>query len=95
MILFQDAHGKIAEMAPKAPRAFLLVAASSFLMAFLFIGGRLINFIGPQNDLPLEYGTVHSLGHTLYLDFFFPFEIVVLLFLISMVGALYIARKEA
>ena len=36
---------------------------------------------------------MQTLGKALYLDFFFPFEAVILLFLIALIGALYIAKK--
>lgn len=94
IVLFQDAHEKISQFAPKSPRAFLWIAAAALVLAFLFLAIHLTGITGPKSGLPLEYGTVRSLGDTLYLDFFFPFEVVVLLFLIAVVGALYIARKE-
>jgi NADH-quinone oxidoreductase subunit J len=57
------------------------------------LGGELLHF-NPQNPhLPTDFGSVRHLGQALYVDFFFPFEGVILLFLIAVVGALYIAKK--
>jgi len=43
--------------------------------------------------VPLGFGTAQTLGKALYVDFFFPFEAVILLFLIALIGALYVARR--
>jgi NADH-quinone oxidoreductase subunit J len=41
-----------------------------------------------------DIGLVKNLGHTLFTDFAFPFEISAILFLAAMVGAVMLAKKE-
>jgi NADH-quinone oxidoreductase subunit J len=93
IILFQDAHEQIARYEAKSARPFLVIAASAFLVAVAFLGSRLVSLPPTQRTLPEGFGTVQSLGQALYLDFFFPFEAVILLFLVAVVGALYIGKK--
>lgn len=94
IILFQDAHSQIAYDEIKNPRFFLVASALVFLLSCLFLTKLLLNLPGSSGELPSDFGTVQSIGRTLYLDFFFPFEAITLLFLVAVVGALYIARKE-
>lgn len=94
MILFQDAHEQITLHAAQSYRPLLLLAATSFTLALVFVGAHLIGFDPFTDDPPQGYGTVQQLGEALYIDYFFPFEAVTLLFLIALVGSLYIAKKE-
>ncbi|MBA3722208.1 MAG: NADH-quinone oxidoreductase subunit J [Parachlamydiaceae bacterium] len=94
MVLFQDAHAQLGKFKPLSNHYFLWGTGFLFLLA-LFIWGIFLRGIIPQKEgLPENYGTVQSLGHVLYIDFFFPFEAVILLFLVAIVGSLYIAKKE-
>jgi NADH-quinone oxidoreductase subunit J len=95
IILFQDAHAQISRYKSKSWPVFLFIAASSFLLTLLFLGGRFAGLTSSQRPLPEGYGTVQSLGEKLYIDFFFPFEAVILLFLVALIGAVYIAKKES
>lgn len=92
IILFQDAHQQIDRYKPKSLSLLLWVAGGSLLLAFLELGRRLLG-IWSAEDISPKFGSVESLGQVLYIDFFFPFEAVILLFLIAVVGALYIGRK--
>lgn len=94
IVLFQDAHSQIEKNEAQSSRKFLILAAAAFLMTLIFLGRQFIGLpIGPEN-LPEGYGTVQNLGRDLYLDFFFPFEAIILLFLIALVGALYTGKRE-
>lgn len=93
MILFQDAHQQLSNFEPQSSPTLLWVAAGAFLLTLIAIGSRLIGLPTAKGELPEGYGTVQALGKALYIDFFFPFEAVILLFLIAVVGALYIAKK--
>ena len=95
IILFQDAHQQINKFKARSAPFFLFIAASSFILMLSLFGSRLFNFKQAQPAASSGFGTVESLGKALYTDFFFPFEAVVLLFLIAVVGALYIGKKEA
>lgn len=94
MILFQDAYQKIYLEPAKSSPWLLLGAGASFLIALALLTYQLTG-IGKENAiLPKNFGTAEYLGKALYIDFFFPFEAVVAIFLIASVGALYIGRKE-
>lgn len=93
IVLFQDAYQKIALLKANSLPVLLFCAVSFFLLALIFVGGKLIELIPLNDKLPHDFGTVQSLGQALYVDFFFPFEAVVLLFLVAVVGALYIGKK--
>lgn len=94
IVLFQDAHHQIELHKPRSGTFLLFLAASLFLLCLIFIMDNLIGFPLRPETLPENYGTAQGLGEALYLDFFFPFEAVILLFLIALVGALFIAKKE-
>ena len=93
VILFQDAYRQIALHAAKSSFTFIATVAVGFLITFGILGYRFINLTKSSSALPEGFGTVQSLGMSLYLDFFFPFEAVILLFLIAVVGAVYIGKK--
>lgn len=94
IILFQDAHQQIAKFEAKSSPALLIVAAFALALSLVFLGRRFIGLSPSPEQLPQDYGTVQAIGKALYLDFFFPFEAVTLLFLIAVIGSLYIAKKE-
>lgn len=94
IVLFQDAHKQIADFKAESAKALLISAAAAFLLALIFLGYRLMHIPPSEQNLPNGYGTVQSLGQALYIDFFFPFEAVILIFLIAVIGALYIGKKE-
>lgn len=95
IILFQDAHQQIHKFEAKSSPILLMAAAFAIFLASIFLGARLIGLIPAEKNIPDGFGSVQSLGKLLYVDFFLPFEAVILLFLIAVVGALYIGRKEA
>jgi NADH-quinone oxidoreductase subunit J len=93
IVLFQDAYLKIEHVKPQSPRLLLSLAAIAFVLTLIALSTKLIGF-PVKEGLPEGYGTVESLGKALYLDFFFPFEAVILIFLVALIGALYIGKKE-
>jgi NADH-quinone oxidoreductase subunit J len=93
IILFQDAHQQIVEFQPESAPILLVGAAAAFVIGLAFLGQRLIGLTPPAKGLPEGFGTAQSLGSALYVDFFFPFEAVTLLFLVAVVGAFYIGKK--
>jgi NADH-quinone oxidoreductase subunit J len=94
IVLFQDAYLKISEKAAGSLPLLIGVAAIGFGSACLAFASQIIALAYSGPALPKAYGTVEALGRTLYIDFFFPFEAVLLLFLVALVGAVYIAKKE-
>lgn len=94
IILFQDAHEQIARFKPKSAPQLIAFAAAAFVMILVFLGAQLIPRTLLRKSLAEGFGSVQGIGQALYLDFFFPFEAVILLFLVAIIGALYIAKKE-
>lgn len=93
IILFQDAHQQVARFPAKSAPLLLTVAALAFIAMLAFLGWHLL----PVTQAPLiaveGFGTVQSIGNALYIDFFFPFEAVIFIFLIAVVGALYLGKR--
>lgn len=94
IILFQDAYQRLDLWASNSSKILLGTAALSFTFALLFVGIQFLKMPSLKKNLPEKFGMVEPLGKALYIDFFFPFEAVILLFLVALVGALYIGRKE-
>lgn len=94
IVLFQDAYQQIEENKPQSTPWFLFVATATFVLAFIFIGRQLIGLTPTRGALPESFGTVQAIGHALYVDSFFPFEAVILLFLVALIGAFYVGKKE-
>jgi NADH-quinone oxidoreductase subunit J len=94
MVLFQDANEKIMQIKPKSTTALLVGGGACFLLSLLLFGKDLLHLPSESRTLTKGFGTVEALGKALYVDFFFPFEALLLLFLIASIGALYIGKKE-
>jgi NADH-quinone oxidoreductase subunit J len=94
IVLFQDAHGQLLLYPGKSVKVFILSVTFLFGAGMWMLGSHLLKL--QFSPLPLfeGFGTVEKLGNTLYIDFFFPFEAVIFLFLIALIGALYIAKKK-
>ena len=89
VVLFQDAHVTILSTPAKTNQLIASSIACAFTLFMLYFSMQHIE----RKPLTLDYGSVESLGRALYSDFFFPFEAVGLLFLVAMLGALYIGKK--
>jgi len=94
VVLFQDAYQQIDISKANSRAVFLIPTAAIFLVAMLAYGWEFVHLPMLHIELPTNFGSIEGLARTLYIDFFFPFEIVILIFLISLVGALYIGKKE-
>jgi NADH-quinone oxidoreductase subunit J len=94
IVLFQDAHQQIVNLKSKSTPFLLIIAASAFVISLGIIGSGLLGLPQGNAEVHNDFGTVESLGRAIYVDFFFPFEAVILLFLVAVVGALYIGKKE-
>lgn len=95
IVLFQDAYVKISEKGPGSAGLLTGIASIGFAIAALAFASQLLAISSAKKALFKNYGSVESLGKSLYIDFFFPFEAVILLFLVALVGAVYIAKKES
>lgn len=94
IVLFQDAHQQIVKFEANSKPLLLVVAGVLLLTAFVFFGQRVIGLAPLSTQTPEGFGTVQALGEALYVDFFFPFEAVILLFLVAVIGAHYIGKKR-
>jgi NADH-quinone oxidoreductase subunit J len=94
IVLFQDAYEEIDKVDPQSSSALLTISILLFLVAFLFIGFHFTESSWMTTAISDHFGSVQDIGKALYVDGFFPFEAVVVLFLVSIVGTLYIAKKE-
>lgn len=93
IVLFQDAHHQISLNPPQSSYWLLAIAPIAFGIGLLYLAQHFLLADPAIETLPQGFGTVQSLGYALYVDFFFPFEAITLLFLVAVVGALYIGRK--
>jgi NADH-quinone oxidoreductase subunit J len=93
IILFQDAHAQISRHKANSGPFLLFAAGAAFVSALAVLGEKFRDLPALAEKLPEAYGTVQSLGEKLYIDFFFPFEAVILLFLAALVGSVYIAKR--
>lgn len=94
IILFQDAHDQIEQHPANMSKSLLLITTIVFLAALAAFAKILYDFPSVIPKVIPEFGNVEGLGKALYLDFFFPFEAVVFLFLVAIVGAFFIGRKD-
>lgn len=93
IVLFQDAHAQLQQYSGKSAKTLLVGASLLFLLGMMLLGGHLLKLQFSPQPLFEGFGTVEKLGQALYVDFFFPFEAVIFLFLIALIGALYTAKK--
>lgn len=93
IVLFQDAHLAINDYKAHVKPYWLIASAAAFLVTLTLLAERLSHLSPLKEVLPDGYGSPQAIGRALYVDFFFPFEAVALLFLVAIVGALYIGKK--
>jgi len=93
IILFQDAHAQIEKFKAGTSRVLVGVSALLFVLSIGFIAQQMVL---PQKSEAVSdtFGTVQSLGSALFTDYFFPFEAVTPLFLVAIVGAVYLGKRE-
>ncbi len=69
--------------------------ASGMLLVVLVAALRGADTIDNSKNIPLQNaGLIHRLGMVLYTDYILPFEIASVLFLVAMVGAVILGKKE-
>lgn len=82
---------------PREPIKTRMILLSSALVApFSFLLIRAISHMKIQlHPLKHDFGALKSIGATLYSSFVFPFELISLLLLVSLVGAIILTQKES
>ncbi len=68
--------------------------AAGILLVVLIAALKVVDSSGPMIVQQIDLGMVKNLGKVLFRDFTLPFEIISILFLSAMVGAVLIAKKE-
>lgn len=92
IVLFQDAYLAISKYKAKSRPLWLFGAGATLIITLTMLAMRLPHT--PHAKTAAEgYGSVEAIGRALYIDFFFPFEAVAVLFLVAIIGALYIGKK--
>ena len=76
--------------------ACLLSLGIFFQISFLFTGNELI--LGPTGEYPIEVveeiGSIALIGRLLFTDYILPFEIIAILLLVAVIGAVVIAKRK-
>ena len=76
--------------------ACLLSLGIFFKISFLFTGNELI--LGPKGEHPIEVveeiGSIALIGRLLFTDYILPFEIIAILLLVAVIGAVVIAKRK-
>jgi len=94
MILFQDAEKEIRKVKEKSRGPFLLFAGLAFFLALFFLAQNVGGLKPLSRNLPEDFGMAEGVGRAIYIDFFFPFEAVIVLFLVALIGAFYMGKKR-
>ena len=76
--------------------ACLLSLGIFFQISILFTGNELI--LGPKGEYPIEVveeiGSIALIGRLLFTDYILPFEIIAILLLVAVIGAVVIAKRK-
>lgn len=91
IVLFQDAYKQIEELKANSSPLLIFLGAVTFVGALTLLGSKMSqpSITNPESD----FSSVASLGKTLYIDFFFPFEAIGVLFLVALIGSVYLGKK--
>jgi NADH-quinone oxidoreductase subunit J len=68
---------------------------SGGLLMVVLVGALRNADVAASSSPNAEIGLVKTLGKTLYQDFMLPFEVSSILFLVAMIGAVMLGKKEA
>ncbi len=94
IIMFLNIQPKNLPPEPAKHKMILLACALVFPFAWLLI--RAISdfhiTLHPHTD---DFGTLKSIGHLLYSKYVFPFEMISVLLLVSLVGAIVLTHKKS
>jgi NADH-quinone oxidoreductase subunit J len=60
----------------------------------LMVAKGLVAFGAGLGPVPMSYGTVEYVGRHLFGEFFYPFELLSLILLVAMAGAVVLAKKK-
>jgi len=67
------------------------LAAAGFLG---LVGKGIFTIAATRDQAPVSYGTVEYVGRHLYGEFYYPFELISLILLVAMAGAVVMAKRK-
>jgi NADH-quinone oxidoreductase subunit J len=80
---------------PGSPLPALLVALLlGGFMLFMLLGSDKLSLLSPPEEISLA-GTTHELGIALFTRYLLPFEVVSVILLVALIGAIFLATKES
>jgi NADH-quinone oxidoreductase subunit J len=84
------------EAPPRAAGTFQRVLAPAVTLLFAVVLGRALWSGGPATLPPPSegFGTAAVLGRELFTRFYYPFEVISLLLIVAMVGAVLLAKRK-
>ena len=75
-------------------RKFLAYLLGLSFLAELLVAFSLVKEFPVEEPAPFEYGKVEATGRLLMTDYLFPFEMISLILLAALIGAVIIAKKH-
>jgi NADH-quinone oxidoreductase subunit J len=78
----------------RLPRAVQWIGAAGALGIFGLLIAAVWRVAGDMGTLPASFGTVKAVGNVLYTQYLLPFEATSLLLLVSIVGAVVVAKER-
>lgn len=93
ILLFQDISHAHPKTQSKVSSGCIFATILTLLFSCATYGMSLTSLASPSQSHSSVFGTVESLGRELYTTFFIPFELLIPLFLTTIVGVIYIARR--
>lgn len=73
----------------------LLLLSTLMVIPFAYLMVSMLEYLPEMDNIPQGFGGLKSVGLTLFNDYLLPFETISILLLISLVGAIILAQKEA
>jgi NADH-quinone oxidoreductase subunit J len=82
------------EYEKKTPRLRQFAAGGAILVFFLIMYGKIKDLNLPQGDAELHVDNTKKIGIELYSNYVIPFELMSVLLLVALIGAVVLAKKD-
>jgi len=82
---------------PLPLRGIVMKVLGAFAAGFILLelGRALLRGGAPAEDLPAGYGSIEAFGEALFSHYLVPFELLSVLLVVAMIGALSLAKRRA